>query len=154
MLMNPDFNQAVEIFNQGFKVNTFKVVKPGIQETFFVPSVDLGNKLPYSFVIVETNNLGNNIEYLAELGRVGFNGSKATTNESVTRTSLVLNRDAKLVVLIDILNFKFYSLTEDAYKHLLFLRKLKDEHNKEMSKRIDAELNKQFQSVWDSQING
>lgn len=152
MLANSDFNQAVEIFNQGFNVDTFKIVKPGIQETFLLPNTDLNNKLPYSFIITETNNLGDNIEYLAELGRVGFNGGKATTNESVTRTSIILNRDVKSVVLIDILNFKFYSLSEDAYKHLLFLKSIKDHYNREMSKIIDAELNKQFQAVWDQQL--
>lgn len=152
MLANSDFNQAVEIFNQGFNVDTFKVVKPGIQETFLLPNTDLNNKLPYSFIITETNNLGNNIEYLAELGRVGFNGGKATTNESITRTSIILNRDVKSVVLIDILNFKFYSLSEDAYKHLLFLKSIKDHYNREMSKIIDTELAKQFQAVWDQQL--
>jgi hypothetical protein len=152
MLANSDFNQAVEIFNQGFNVDTFKIVKPGIQETFLLPNTDLNNKLPYSFIITETNNLGDNIEYLAELGRVGFNGGKATTNESVTRTSIILNRDVKSVVLIDILNFKFYSLSEDAYKHLLFLKSIKDMHNKEMTKLIDTELAKQFQAVWDQQL--
>lgn len=152
MLANSDFNQAVEIFNQGFNVDTFKVVKPGIQETFLLPNTDLNNKLPYSFIITETNNLGNNIEYLAELGRVGFNGGQATTNESITRTSIILNRDVKSVVLIDILNFKFYSLSEDAYKHLLFLKSIKDHYNREMSKIIDTELAKQFQAVWDQQL--
>lgn len=152
MLANSDFNQAVEIFNQGFNVDTFKVVKPGIQETFLLPNTDLNNKLPYSFIITETNNLGNNIEYLAELGRVGFNGGKATTNESITRTSIILNRNVRSVVLIDILNFKFYSLSEDAYKHLLFLKSIKDHYNREMSKIIDTELAKQFQAVWDQQL--
>lgn len=152
MLANSDFNQAVEIFNQGFNVDTFKVVKPGIQETFLLPNTDLNNKLPYSFIITETNNLGNNIEYLAELGRVGFSGGKATTNESITRTSIILNRNVKSVVLIDILNFKFYSLSEDAYKHLLFLKSIKDMHNQEMTKLMDAELAKQFQAVWDQQL--
>ena len=152
MLANSDFNQAVEIFNQGFNTETFKVVKPGIQETFLLPNTDLNNKLPYSFIITETNNLGNNIEYLAELGRVGFNGGKATTNESITRTSIILNRNVRSVVLIDILNFKFYSLSEDAYKHLLFLKSIKDHYNREMSKIIDTELAKQFQAVWDQQL--
>lgn len=152
MLANSDFNQAVEIFNQGFNTETFKVVKPGIQETFLLPNTDLNNKLPYSFIITETNNLGNNIEYLAELGRVGFNSGKATTNESITRTSIILNRNVKSVVLIDIRNFKFYSLSEDAYQHLLFLKNIKDMHNKEMTKLIDAELNKKFQAVWDQQL--
>lgn len=152
MLANSDFNQAVEIFNQGFNTETFKVVKPGIQETFLLPNTDLNNKPPYSFIITETNNLGNNIEYLAELGRVGFNGGKATTNESITRTSIILNRNVRSVVLIDILNFKFYSLSEDAYKHLLFLKSIKDHYNREMSKIIDTELAKQFQAVWDQQL--
>lgn len=152
MLANSDFNQAVEIFNQGFNVDTFKVVKPGIQETFLLPNTDLNNKLPYSFIITETNNLGNNIEYLAELGRVGFSGGKATTNESITRTSIILNRNVKSVVLIDILNFKFYSLSEDAYKHLLFLKSIKDHYNREMSKIIDTELAKQFQEAWAKQL--
>ena len=152
MLANSDFNQAVEIFNQGFNVDTFKIVKPGIQETFLLPNTDLNNKLPYSFIITETNNLGNNIEYLAELGRVGFSGGKATTNESITRTSIILNRNVKSVVLIDILKFKFYSLSEDAYKHLLFLKSIKDHYSREMTKLIDTELAKQFQAVWDQQL--
>lgn len=152
MLANSDFNQAVEIFNKGFNTDTFKVVKPGIQETFLLPSIDRNNKLPYSFVVVETKDTGAGIEYLAELGRVGFNNGKAITNDSITRTGIVLNKHDKLVVLIDILNFKFYSLTEDAYKHLLFLKSLKDDYNKEMTKVIDAELNKQFQAAWNKQL--
>ena len=152
MLANSDFNRAVEIFNKGFNTNTFKVVKPGIQETFLLPSIDRNNKLPYSFVVVETKDTGAGIEYLAELGRVGFNNGKAITNDSITRTGIVLNKHDKLVVLIDILNFKFYSLTEDAYKHLLFLKSLKDDYNKEMTKVIDAELNKQFQAAWNKQL--
>ena len=152
MLANSDFNQAVEIFNKGFNTDTFKVVKPGAQETFLLPNIDRNNKLPYSFVVVETKDTGASIEYLAELGRVGFNNGKAITNDSITRTGIVLNKHDKLVVLIDILNFKFYSLTEDAYNHLLFLKSLKDDYNKEMTKVIDAELNKQFQAAWNKQL--
>ena len=152
MLANSDFNQAVEIFNKGFDTDTFKVVKPGVQETFLLPNIDRNNKLPYSFVVVETRDIDVGIEYLAELGRVGFNNGKAITNENITRIGITVNRYENLIVILDIVNFKFYKLTEDAYNHLLFLKTLKNDYNKEMTKVIDAELNKQFQATWNKQL--
>ena len=52
-MLNPDFLKAVDVFNQGYKPETFKVVSNKPQEIFLLPNIDKEAKSQYSFVIVE-----------------------------------------------------------------------------------------------------
>lgn len=153
-MLNPDFLKAVDVFNQGYKPETFKVVSNKPQEIFLLPNIDKEVKSQYSFVIVERADNLNDVTLTAEFGKVKFEGDMANVNGSVTRSDIEIKKELKVIkridlkiVLIDIVNLKFYSLTKKAYQYLLFLKELKDRDDREGNQLLPK-----FQEAWDQQL--
>ena len=153
-MINPDFLKAVDIFNQGYNPETFKVVSNKPQEIFLLPNIDKEAKSQYSFVIVERADNLNDVTLTAEFGKVKFEGNTASVNGSVTRSDIEIKKELKVIkridlkiVLIDIEHLKFYSLTKKAYQYLLFLKELKDKDDKEGNQLLPK-----FQEAWAKQI--
>jgi hypothetical protein len=153
-MLNPDFLKAVDVFNQGYKPETFKVVSNKPQEIFLLPNIDKEAKSQYSFVIVERADNLNDVTLTAEFGKVKFEGNIANVNGSVTRSDIEIKKELKVIkridlkiVLIDIVNLKFYSLTKKAYQYLLFLKELKDRDDREGNQLLPK-----FQEAWAKQL--
>lgn len=145
------FNQAVEVFNNGYNKATFKLLKECVSETFFRPIIEKEQKFPYSFIVTTSEVLGRDVCYIVELGSAVFDNGKVDIDENTVR----LDINAKMreeVVLLDIVGLKFYKLTKAAYNHLLFLDQLRDLDNERRSKKADKEELDAFRAYWDKQI--
>ena len=124
MLINSNFNQAVEVFNSGYDEETFKVLTEGVSETFYRPVIEDDHKFPYSFIVTTYEKLGKDACYMAELGRVKFVNGEAVTDGNSVRFDISATPGEE-VVLLDIIGLRFYKLTKGAYNHLLFLNNIK-----------------------------
>lgn len=135
-VLNADFVRAMEIYNQGYDSETFKILNDSAISTYgYNNDYNIGKK-GTKLINVIPSSVDNDVVFTIEVFELVVKDHKAKTGDKVKSFEIIVPAEDNVDVLLNIKTLKHYLITPDTFYYLNLLSNL-DKASKEV-RRINT----------------